>query len=224
MRTRQTAKPTKRPFSRINSGSEAGSSAAFSRAARAAGFGKAKITAIAKTAPTAQKGPWTKSLIPEAPEGWRILYPGTVVADTDENGHVVFSNTTGEWPEVHYSPKLTDSIAVPVAGSYLTVDLELKAATHILLFFNGDTPTVPTENQYLSLTSAIKTQLPSLRTSGDDILGGQHVQCTIPLSALTGGRYLRDDATLLFSGVKMFIIGDAGKTVTVNELSITATK
>ncbi|MBE6763338.1 MAG: hypothetical protein E7553_03150 [Ruminococcaceae bacterium] len=176
------------------------------------------------TAPTAQKGPWTKSLIPEAPEGWRILYPGTVVADTDENGHVVFSNTTGEWPEVHYSPKLTDSIAVPVAGSYLTVDLELKAATHILLFFNGDTPTVPTENQYLSLTSAIKTQLPSLRTSGDDILGGQHVQCTIPLSALTGGRYLRDDATLLFSGVKMFIIGDAGKTVTVNELSITATK
>lgn len=175
------------------------------------------------TAPTAQKGEWTKSIVPDRPEDWLIIYPDTIVADTDKSGAVRFANTTGEWPEVHYSPKLQDGIAAPVSGSYLTIDLELEAATNILLFFNGNTPTVQTGNQYLSLTAAIKKQIPSLRVSGDDILGGQRVQCTISLLELTGGRFLRDDATLLFSGVKVFVIGDAGKTVTIRELSVTTT-
>ncbi len=175
------------------------------------------------TAPTAQKGAWTKSIVPDHPDDWLIIYPDTIVADTDENGAVRFANTTGEWPEVHYSPKLQDGIAARVSGSYLTVDLELEAAANILLFFNGNTPTVQTGNQYVSLTAAIKKQIPSLRVSGDDILGGQRVQCTISLLELTGGRFLRDDASLLFSGVKVFVIGDAGKTVTIHELSVTTT-
>ncbi len=175
------------------------------------------------TAPTAEKGAWTKSIVSAVPEDWLIVYPDTIVADTDENGAVRFANTTGEWPEVHYSPKLQDGIAAPVSGSYLTVDLELEAATNILLFFNGNTPTVQTGNQYLSLTAALQKKIPSLRVSGDDILGGQRVQCTLSLVELTGGRFLRDDGTLLFSGVKVFVIGDAGKTVTIRELSVTTT-
>ena len=173
------------------------------------------------TAPTAEKGVWTKSIVPDDPEDWLIIYPDTIIADKDTSGAIRFANTTGEWPEVHYSPKLQDGIAAPVSGSYLTVDLELEAAANILLFFNGNTPTVQTGNQYLSLTAALKKQIPSLRISGDDILGGQHVQCTISLLDLTGGRFLRDDGTLLFSGIKVFVIGDAGKTVTIRELSIT---
>ncbi len=173
------------------------------------------------TAPTAEKGAWTKSIIPDTLENWLIIYPDTIEAGMSESGAVRFANTTGEWPEAHYSPKLTDTIAAPVGGSYLTVDLELDAAANILLFFNGDTPTVQSGNNYLSLTAAIKKQIPSLRVSGDDIQGGQTVKCTIPLLELTGGRFLRDDATVLFSGVKVFVIGQAGKTVTINELSVT---
>ena len=175
------------------------------------------------TAPTAEKGVWTKSIVSADPEDWLIIYPDTIVADTDEHGDVRFANTTGEWPEVHYSPKLQDGIAAPVSGSYLTVDLELEAAANILLFFNGNTPTVQTGNQYVSLTAALKKQIPSLRVSGDDILGGQRVQCTLSLVSLTGGRFLREDGSLLFSGVKLFVIGDAGKTVTIHELSVTTT-
>ncbi len=175
------------------------------------------------TAPTAEKGVWTKSIVSDDPEDWLIIYPDTIVADTDEHGDVRFANTTGEWPEVHYSPKLQDGIAAPVSGSYLTVDLELEAAANILLFFNGNTPTVQTGNQYVSLTAALKKQIPSLRVSGDDILGGQRVQCTLSLVSLTGGRLLREDGSLLFSGVKLFVIGDAGKTVTIHELSVTTT-
>lgn len=173
------------------------------------------------TEPTAEKGAWTKSIVPDTLENWLIIYPDTIEADMTEAGAVRFANTTGEWPEVHYSPKLTDTIAVPVSGSYLTVDLELDAAANILLFFNGSTPTVQTTNEYISLTAAIKKQIPTLRVSGDDIQGGQTVKCTIPLLELTGGRFLRDDATLLFSGVKVFVIGQAGRTVTINELSVT---
>ncbi len=175
------------------------------------------------TAPTAEKGAWTKSLIPTTLDDWRIVYPDSIVVDMTETGAVSFANTTGEWPEVHYSPKLTDAIAVPVGGSYLTVDLELEGATNIALFFNGCTPTVQSTNEYLSLTSALKKQIPTLRVSGDDILGGQTVKCTISLLELTGGRFLRDDATLLISGVKVFVVGEAGKTVTINELSVTTT-
>ena len=175
------------------------------------------------TAPTAEKGVWTKSIVSDDPEDWLIIYPDTIVADTDKHGDVRFANTTGEWPEVHYSPKLQDGVAAPVSGSYLTVDLELEAAANILLFFNGNTPTVQTGNQYVSLTAALKKQIPSLRVSGDDILGGQRVQCTLSLVNLTGGRFLREDGSLLFSGVKLFVIGDAEKTVTIHELSVTTT-
>ncbi len=175
------------------------------------------------TAPTAEKGAWTKSLIPDSLDDWLIIYPDTIEATMTDAPAVSFANTNGEWPEAHYSPKLQDTIAAPVSGSYLTVDLELEAAANILLFFNGNTPTVQKENHYISLTAAIKKQIPSLRISGDDIQGGQTVKCTIPLVELTGGRFLRDDATLLFSGVKVFVIGNAGSPVTIREISVTTT-
>ncbi len=173
------------------------------------------------TAPTAQKGAWTKSIVPDTLEDWLIIYPDTIEAAMTEKNAVQFANTTGEWPEVHYSPKLQNTVAAPISGSYLNIDLELEAATNILLFFNGSTPTVQSTNEYISLTAAIKKRLPALRTSGDDMLGGQTVRCSIPLVELTGGRFIRDDGTLLFSGVKVFVIGTTGKTVTINDLSVT---
>lgn len=175
------------------------------------------------TRPTAQEGSWTTSILPENAEEWLVIYPDTIIVTPQENGGVSFANTTGEWPEVHYSPKLPDTVAAPLKSSELNIDIELKAAANILLFFGGSTPTVPTTNEYLSLTTVLKEADPTLRVSGDDIQGGQTIRCSLPLMDIVPLSYMEDDGTVLFSGVKVFVIGTAGKTVTINDLSITHT-
>ncbi len=174
------------------------------------------------TAPTVEKGPWTKSIVPASLEDWLIVYPDTVNASMNEDGVVSFANTTGEWPEVHYSPKLPDTVAAYVGKTQLNLDLELEAAAHILLFFNGCTPTVQSTNEYVSLTAAIQKQMPSLRVTGSDIQGGQHIKCSIPLLEVIPANCIRDDGSVLFSGVKVFVIGTAGMPVTIREMSITS--
>ncbi len=175
------------------------------------------------TKPTAPDGDFTASLLPANAEEWLVIYPDTITVAPIENGGVSFANTNGEWPEVHYSPRLPNTVAVPFKNSVLNVDIELKAAANILLFFGGSTPTVQTDDRYLSLTAALKKADPTLRVSGDDIQGGQTIRCSLPLRDILPFSYMEDDGTVLFSGIKIFVIGAAGKTVTVNELSVTHT-
>lgn len=173
------------------------------------------------TVPEALKAPFTQSLIPFDESEWLEVFPDTLTIEGGEHS-IAFANKTGQWPEAHYSPSLSDAIVVPLEGSYLTIDIELIAATNILLFFNGNTPTRTYSDEYFSLTRPLMENIPNLRTSGDDILEGQTIKCTIPLDELITPALLQEDGTVVFSGVKVFAIGGAGRTVTINELSVTS--
>lgn len=171
-------------------------------------------------APKAEEGAWTKSIVPTTADGWRAIYPDTASV-SEQDGAVVFTNLNGGWPEIHYSPLLPDTLAAPVAGTTLTVDVELDAASNILLFFGGATPTLAYTNHYVSLTTPLKAADPTLQSAGDDLLGGQHVKVTLPLEDVVPSAYRNDDGTALFSGVKVFVSGAPGQTVTVHEMTVT---
>ncbi len=173
------------------------------------------------TAPEAEDGAWTKSLVPTTLDGWRIIYPDTVEGEQNDDGSVSFRNTNNQWPEVHYSPALDEAIAAPVKGSSLTVDVDLKAGSNILLFFNGPTPTHPYDTTHVSLTPAIKAADPTVKISGDDLQAGQRIRVTLPLERVVPTSFIRDDGTVLFTGVKVFVTGVAYTPVTIHELSVT---
>lgn len=172
------------------------------------------------TAPALEKGAWTKSLISFDPAAWLEVFDGTVEMVSSDNG-ITFRNTTGAWPEAHYNLALDEGIVAPIAGSTLHVDMTLQAAANIILFLNGATPTLAYKNDYISLTDALKKADPTLRTSGSDILGGQTIDCTIPLASLIPTSMLREDGTVLFTGVKVFVVGAAGLPLTIHDLSVT---
>ena len=173
-------------------------------------------------APAPQEPPFTSSIIPMTAEGWREIYPDTIVIAEEKNGAISFSNTTGLWPETHYSPTADKTIAIPVRGSYLTVDIELQAAMNIMLYFNGANPTWGYESDYIGLNPLLKAALPSLQMYGDDILGGQRIKCTLKLEDFIPDGMIDADGTVVFSGVKLYVVGDAGKKIKINELSVTA--
>lgn len=173
------------------------------------------------TAPQAKDGAWTESLVPFTLDAWNIIYPGTAEGKENDDGSISFWNTNNQWPEVHYSPALDNTIAAPVKGTTLTVDIDLKAGSNLLLFFNGPTPTHPYDTSYVSLTPYLKAADPRIKTAGDDLQAGQHINVTLPLSDIVPSGYIRDDGTVLFSGVKLFVTGVAYTPVTIHELSIT---
>lgn len=173
------------------------------------------------TAPAAEPGAWTKSIVSFKLDDWNIIYPDTAEGEETEDGAISFWNTNGQWPEVHYSPALSEALTVPVQGTKLNVDVELIAGTNIILFFNGPTPTLAYDTTYFSLTSHLKSADPSIKTSGDDLLGNQHIQCTLELEDIIPESYIADDGTVIFSGVKVFAVGGAYTPVTIHELSVT---
>lgn len=173
-------------------------------------------------APEAGEVPFTESIIPFDPEEWLEIYPDTVNMTVEDDGALSFSNKTGLWPEVHYSPKLDETLAVPVRGSYLTIDIELEAAMNLIVFFNGATPTLGYDGDYIGLNPLLKAEIPSLQMSGDDILGGQRIQCTLQLQDFIPDGMIAEDGTVLFSGVKVYVVGEAGKKIKINKLEVTA--
>ena len=173
-------------------------------------------------APEAEEAPFTKSIIPHEAQLWREIFPDTIVITEEKNGAISFSNTTGLWPEAHYSPTLDQSLPVPVRGSYLTVDIELEAAMNIMLFFNGATPTIGYDGDYIPLNPILKAQNPSLKMTGDDILGGQRIKCTLMLEDIIPKGMMDENGYVVFSGVKLYVVGAAGKKITINKLEVTA--
>ncbi len=173
-------------------------------------------------APEAQDAPFTASLIPFETERWLEIYPDTIDMTVENDGAIAFSNKTGLWPEAHYSPSLDQALAVPVRGSYLTIDIELQAAMNLILFFNGATPTWGYDGDYVGLTPILKAKIPSLNMIGDDISGGQRIKCTLMLEDFIPEGMIAEDRTVLFSGVKLYVVGEAGKQIKINELSVTA--
>ncbi len=174
-------------------------------------------------APAAEPGVWTKPIAPQNLNDWLIIYPDTMYGVQEADGSVSFANTNNGYPEVHYSPSIDNGITVPVKGSYLTIDMEFEAGSNVLLFFNGPNPTLAYANTYVSLTEALKAKIPTLQTSGADIMPGQSVYTTLSLEDFVPSSFINADGTVVFTGVKVFVVGSAHKKVTVKELSVTTT-
>lgn len=172
--------------------------------------------------PEMEEPPFTASIIPFEPEKWREIYPDTVVMTKEKSGAISFANTTGEWPEAHYAPSMDQALPVPVRGSTLTVDIKLEAAMNIMLYLNGANPTTGYDGDYIRLNPILKAKIPSLRMTGDDILGGQHIKCTLQLEDILPRGMIDDEGNVVFSGVKLYVVGQAGKKVTINKLEVTA--
>ena len=174
-------------------------------------------------APAAEPGAWTKDIAPTDLDEWLIIYPDTMYGVQEANGSVSFANTNGLWPEVHYSPSIDKGVTVPVKGSYLTINMDFEAGSNVRLYFNGPNPTLAYANTYVSLTEALKEKIPTLKTSGDDIAGGQSVYTTLALEDIVPSSYIAADGTVVFTGVKLYVVGAAHKKVTLKELSVTTT-
>ncbi|MBQ4618209.1 MAG: hypothetical protein IJB27_07555 [Clostridia bacterium] len=171
--------------------------------------------------PAVQSGSWTQSLISFDAEDWLVLFPGTLYATENGDGSLSFANTTGLWPEAHYSPGFSKMVFAPVEGSCLTIDMELTAAANLALYFDGATPTHEYTNTSVALAPIVASYCPQVKTSGQDISGGQDIRVSIPLSEIVPQKYIRADGTVLLSGLKMFVAGAANAPVTFNEFSVT---
>lgn len=173
-------------------------------------------------APEVEEGYWTKDFISFKAEDWIILKEDTVVITEEGDGSISFANTTGLWPEVHYSPSLDKTVAVPVKNSYLTLDFVAEASMNMVLYFNGSTPTVAYDQNYVNLLPLITAADPSLKTEEvGDLSPGQTVKCTLKLSDFVPSYMIREDGTVLLSGLKVYVVGAAGKKVTFREMSVT---
>ncbi len=171
--------------------------------------------------PAMQSGSWTKDIVSYDAADWLVLFPGTMNVTANDDNSLTFANTTGKWPEVHYSPGFSQMLYAPVQGTTLTLDLELTAAANISLYFDGPTPTHESTNTSVAIAQIVASHNPSVVVSGDDICGGQNIRVSLPLSAIVPTKYIRSDGSVLLSGVKMFVSGAAGAPVVINEMSVT---
>ncbi len=174
------------------------------------------------TAPPLQQGAWTAPAMSFDAADWRTVFPDTIRTEATDNG-ITFTAIESGWPEIHYSPAITDSLTIKVADAALTIDAELVAACNISLFFNGVTPTLAYSDTYVPLADVLKTADPSLKISGSDIGGGQRIQCTIPMKDIVPMSFIAADGTVVLSGVKVFVVGGTGTSVTIREFHVTAT-
>ena len=148
--------------------------------------------------------------------------PDLIKVEQNEDGSLSFYNTNGLWPEMHYSPSIDKGVAVPLEGSVLNYDIVTEASAGIGLFFDGSTPTLAYDNNNIPLAPALKKWDSSIRLSdANDILPGQHLQGSIPLTELgIPESAIEEDGSVLFSGVKVFAVGTAYNRVIINELSV----
>lgn len=173
--------------------------------------------------PPVEPGTWTKDIISFDPADWMTPQSSDLIkVKQNEDGSLSFWNTNGLWPEMHYSPSIDKGVAVPLEGSVLNFDISTGASTNITLFLDGSTPTLAYDNNYVSISNALKKWDPSIQLSNvGDILPGQHIQGSIPLSQLgIPESAIDEDGSVLISGVKVYAVGNANKEVVVRKLSV----
>ena len=173
--------------------------------------------------PTVEPGAWTKSIISFDPADWMTPQSEDLIkVKQNEDGSLSFWNTNGQWPEMHYSPSLDKGVAVPLEGTVLNYDITTGAGSNIILFFNGSTPTLAYDLNYTDLPKALKKYDSSVKLNGDDLIAGQHLQGSIPLTELgIPDTAIDEDGNVLFSGVKVYAVGNRNKEVVIKELSVT---
>lgn len=170
-------------------------------------------------APAVKDGYWTKSLIVFDPAKWFEFKKGTASAIKNTDGSLSFINSTGGWPEIYYAPEVKDSVTIPVKDSTFNYDFTTDGASvNFMLFFNGSSPTIARESMMIS--QALHNFDRKIKLSGDDIIAGQTVKGSIPLSELVPAGSIDKNGNINFSGVKLFVVGTAGRPVIVRELSV----
>ena len=157
-----------------------------------------------------------QSLISKDPSDWS--YDDSVMKVESTDGALVFSNTNGQWPDAHYTG---DSVSIAsTAKIAYDFTVEAGASTNITLFFKDATPDDFTgkDDQYIGLQKLID----GITLNGDDLVGdGTAIKGELDLSKIPASCY-NDDGTLTLNSVKVFAVGDAGKKVTIRDLSVVA--
>ena len=152
-----------------------------------------------------------------APKQKNLWYiEGTTMTAAETDTAIVFKNTNGLWPDAQCA--LTNGIKVPVKDSVLKVKISTaNVNASILLFFDGAFPHAYTEGQYLCINSKLECNTDSYT---GDITANQSIDIEIPLSSLGIPSQNIHDGYVIFSGIKLYVAGNAHQSVTVEEISV----
>lgn len=169
------------------------------------------------TRPTAPEGVVTLDLISFDPNDWFTPTAGAMTFTQNEDGSLSIANTTGQWPDAHYSPE--SGVTVPIKGTRLEYDFSTSgAAASIGLFLNGSTPTLAKDGENISLNSYFEGI--KLEASVGDIEKNQDVSGSILLSDLPIPADCIQDGTVLISGVKVFSVGAKNQPITLRTFRV----
>ena len=138
----------------------------------------------------------------------------TLLKIENNNESLVFYNTNGLWPEAHYTP---NPIVIDYETGVLYYDIEVKnVGTSIILFLNGSTASAYQNNEYVVINSYIADEV----NAAGDIIGPKTLKGSIDLKDLNLPKNVIISGKLTISGIKVFVAGQAGQKVIINELSV----
>lgn len=171
--------------------------------------------------PTVTTSTVTQSIISLDPNDWITPSINAVKFSNDTNGNLLIANTTGLWPDAHYSPLCRDWLCVPVEGTVLTYDFTTKSSqARFDLYFAGATPTRNYSNNYILFDSYIKG---AKVNSVGDLESNQTIQGSIKLSDLPiPAEAIDADGNVILSGMNVFIIGQANSPVVIRKFEVTS--
>ncbi len=161
--------------------------------------------------------PAVTDIISYDPTKWDTPIAGEMEFDTNDDGHLLISNTTGRWPDAQYAADT--SVYVPVEGTELVYDFTTSpgVCTSVLLFYNGATPFAPTSGQYevINKKLGVKTEPVS-----NDISSAQDVKGRIPLKDVVPETAIDEKGNVMISGVKIYAAGGMYVPVVVRQLAV----
>ena len=140
-----------------------------------------------------------------------------IAVENNDNGDLVFYNFNSQWPDAQYAAK--ESVYAPLEGTELVYDFSTaqNVSTSILLFFNGATPSAPTEGKYIKINTKLNVTL----NSAEDIVGGQDCTGSIKLEDLgLPADAVDEHGNVLISGAKIYAAGGICEEVTVRQLAV----
>lgn len=152
-----------------------------------------------------------------APKQKNLWYiEGTTMTAVETDTAIVFKNTNSLWPDAQCA--LTNGIKVPVKDGVLKVKISTaNVNASILLYFDGAFPHAYAEGQYLCINPKLNCNTDSYT---GDITANQSIDIEIPLSSLGIPSKSIHDGYVIFSGIKLYVAGNAYQSVTVEEISV----
>ncbi len=156
------------------------------------------------------------SLVPTDAALWQPAEPNTMIITGGES--LVLKNTNNMWPEAECA--YTKGAKVKIEGTNLLVKFSTaNVNTSIVLYFDGAYPHAYGEGQYMVLSPYLG--LDREPVSGD-ILANQSIDAVIPLSSLPIPAGCIHDGYVVFSGIKIYVAGNAHQPVTFDFIDLQA--